>query len=66
MNKKVIFTITAMALGTAATLVSASFGARIDITNYIIFGAAYQIPLTNGAGSKILDYRVTTDLIFKL
>lgn len=48
------------------TLVSGSFGVRANLTYKIIFGAAYQIPLSDGKGSNILDYRVTTDLIFKL
>jgi hypothetical protein len=47
------------------TLVSAAIGARVDITDKIAFGAAYQFPLTDGAGSNILDYRITSDLIFR-
>lgn len=47
------------------TLVSTAVGLRIDLTDNIIFGAAYQFPLTDGAGSNILDYRVTGDLIVR-
>ena len=43
----------------------AAIGGRYDITEKISFGAAYQFPLTNGQGSNILDYRITTDFIFK-
>lgn len=48
------------------TLVSAAVGARVDLTDSLTFGAAFQVPLTNGAGSNILEYRVTTDLIARL
>lgn len=49
-----------------STLVSTAIGGRFDLCDSISFGVAYQVPLTNGSGSNILDYRVTTDLIFKL
>lgn len=47
------------------TLVSAAVGARVDLAEKISWGVAYQFPLSNGGGSNILDYRVTTDLIFR-
>jgi hypothetical protein len=46
-------------------LVSMGVGGRYRITDAIDFGAAYQFPLNNGDGTRILDYRVTTDLIFR-
>ena len=48
------------------TLVAAAIGVRTDITEKISWGVGYQIPLTDGRGSNILDYRITTDLIFRL
>ncbi len=50
---------------TGATLVSGAVGGRFDICEDISFGAAYQFPLTGGTASDLLDYRVTTDMIFK-
>lgn len=46
------------------TLVSAALGARFDIADKVTIGAAYQVPLTDGRASDILDYRVTTDVIW--
>ncbi|RIL08705.1 MAG: hypothetical protein DCC75_08235 [Proteobacteria bacterium] len=48
------------------TLVSAGLGMRVDLADNVIFGVSYQIPLTEGQGSNLLDYRVTSDIIFKL
>ena len=45
------------------TLVSGSVGGRFDLMRNVSFGVAYQFPLTNGEGSNILDYRITTDCI---
>ena len=47
-----------------STLVSGGLGARFDVASDVSLGAAYQFPITRGSGSNILDYRVTTDLIF--
>ena len=53
-------------LSEGKTLVSSAVGGRIDLSDKITFGFAYQFPLTNGDGSNILDYRITSDFIFKL
>lgn len=50
---------------TGESIVTAAAGARYRITNNIDVGAAYQVPLNEGNGSNIIDYRVTTDLIFR-
>jgi len=47
------------------TFISAAIGARFDITDQLILGVAYQFPLSDGQGSNLLDYRVTTDLIVR-
>jgi hypothetical protein len=47
------------------TLVTGSLGARFDIADDLSLGVAYQIPLTNGEGSNLIDYRITTDLIYR-
>jgi hypothetical protein len=47
------------------TLVTAAAGARYRLTDSLDIGAAYQIPLTSGAGSRIIDWRVTTDMIYR-
>ena len=47
------------------TLVAAAVGFRADLSDTISMGAAYQLPVSSGNGSDILDYRVTTDLIFR-
>jgi hypothetical protein len=46
------------------TLVAAAIGGRFDLTDSITWGAGYQFPLSSGAGSNTLAYRITTDLIF--
>lgn len=46
------------------TLVSAAVGGRLDLAEKICLGLAYQFPLTNGDGSNLLDWRITSDLIF--
>lgn len=46
------------------TLVTFAVGTRYRINDTVDLGVAYQVPLTNGAGSRIIDYRVTTDLIY--
>ena len=49
---------------TGKTLVTAAFGGRYRVSKDLDIGAAYQIPLTNGDGSNIIDWRVTADAIF--
>lgn len=51
-------------LASGSTLVSGAIGARFDVAENVSWGAAYQFPISRGNGSNILDYRVTTDLIF--
>jgi hypothetical protein len=46
------------------TLVTAAAGFRYRVCSDIDFGVAYQVPLTNGAGSNITDWRVTADMIY--
>ncbi len=46
------------------TLVTTAVGGRYRINDDLDFGVAYQVPLTNGPGSDIFDWRLTTDLIF--
>jgi hypothetical protein len=40
-------------------------GARYRLTDKIDLGAVYQFPLNNGDGSNILEWRITTDAIFR-
>lgn len=47
------------------TLVTAAAGFRYRVCDDIDFGVAYQIPLTNGRGSNVTDWRVTADLIYR-
>jgi len=46
------------------TVISAGFGARYRISDHVLFGVAYELPL--GGRKDIMDYRVTTDLIIHL
>ena len=47
-------------------LVAMGVGARYRLTDNIDLGAVYQFPLNRGdEGSNILDWRVTTDAIFR-
>ncbi|MCO6431756.1 MAG: hypothetical protein J5J00_12935 [Deltaproteobacteria bacterium] len=45
------------------SLLTMATGARYRLSEAIDLGAAYQFPLTDGNGSNIIDWRVTTDLI---
>lgn len=45
------------------SLLTLAAGARYKFTDSVVVGAAYEIPLNNGAGTRIIDWRVTTDLI---
>lgn len=47
------------------TIVTAAAGARYRLSDSFDLGAAYQIPLTSGSGSRVIDWRVTTDLIYR-
>lgn len=51
-------------LSDGKTIVTAAVGARVKLSDDILFGAAYQFPLTSGAGSHVTDWRLTSDLIF--
>lgn len=46
-------------------LVAMGAGARYRITKDIDAGAVYQFPLDRTEGSRILDWRITTDVIFR-
>ncbi|MFN8392355.1 MAG: hypothetical protein U0136_18825 [Bdellovibrionota bacterium] len=46
-------------------LVAMGVGARYRIADNIDIGAVYQFPLDRGEGSRILDWRITTDLIYR-
>ena len=48
------------------TIVTMGVGARYRISDNIDIGAAYQFPLSSGDGSRIIDWRVTTDLVFHI
>ncbi len=45
------------------TIVTGAAGARYRVMDDLDLGAAYQFPLTNGAGSNLFDWRLTTDVI---
>lgn len=47
------------------TSVLGSAGARVRLATDIDLGVAYQFPLTNGEGSNLTKWRVTTDLIYR-
>jgi len=47
------------------TLITCGVGARYRISEDIDWGASYQFPLTSGSGSRVIDFRVITDLIFR-
>jgi len=47
------------------TITTFAVGARYRISDSIDVGAAYQIPLQRESGSRIIDYRVTADLIYR-
>ncbi len=45
----------------SGTVVTMAWGGRIVITDNVMFGAAFELPLTNR--EDLIDWRVTTDLI---
>lgn len=44
------------------TMVTMGLGGRYKISDRMTYGLAYEFPLTNGQGSNVTDWRVTTDL----
>jgi len=44
------------------TIVTAAVTNRAKLMDNLNWGLAYQFPLTNGAGSNLFDWRITTDL----
>lgn len=56
-------------LGSSASagenMLTMAAGARIPITKSVSFGAAYEFPMERGAGTRITDWRVTSDLRVK-
>lgn len=47
------------------SLVTGALGVRYRLTKNVDLGLAYQIPLNRGSGTRILEHRVTSDLIYK-
>ncbi|WKZ57899.1 MAG: hypothetical protein QY326_04310 [Bdellovibrionota bacterium] len=47
------------------TTVLGSAGARLRLASNIDWGVAYQFPLTQGEGSNLTKWRITTDLIYR-
>jgi len=45
------------------TMVTGAAGGRLSLSDAVSFGAAYEFPMTSGPGSRITDWRITTDLI---
>lgn len=43
------------------TMVTMGLGGRYKISDKITYGLAYEFPLTNGEGSNVTDWRVTSD-----
>lgn len=46
-------------------LVAMAVGARYRITDSVDYGLAYQFPLDRTEGSRVLDWRITSDLIIR-
>ena len=46
------------------TMLTAAAGARVDLMQQLTWGAAYQFPLVHGEGTRITDWRLTTDLTY--
>lgn len=46
------------------TMVTGAVGTRYRFCDNLDFGIAYQFPVTQGAGSRLNEWRVTTDLIY--
>jgi hypothetical protein len=48
------------------TLVTGAVGGRYRLADSLDWGFAYQFPLTSGSGTNVIDWRITTDLIFSI
>lgn len=48
------------------TLLTGAVGSRVKLSEVVDLGVAYQFPLTGGSGSNVIDWRLTTDLVFRL
>ena len=46
-------------------MVIGGVGARFRFTDALDVGASYQVPLTSGRGSNIIDWRFITDMIYR-
>lgn len=44
------------------TMLTGAAGLRANLTKDVSWGIAYQIPLAHGAGTRVTDWRLTTDL----
>lgn len=47
------------------TISTVAFGGRYRLTDNWDIGASYQLPIDTSSGTRILDYRVTADMIFR-
>ncbi len=47
------------------TITTFAVGARYRVNDSLDVGAAYQFPLQRESGTRIIDYRVTADLIYR-
>jgi hypothetical protein len=47
------------------TITTFAVGARYRLSDSVDIGAAYQFPLQREKGTRIIDYRVTADLIYR-
>ena len=46
------------------TMVTGAAGARVKFCDNISWGAAYEFPIARGPGTRITEWRITTDLIY--
>ena len=47
------------------TIPTLAVGARYRVTSDIDLGAAWQFPLADGPGTRVIDNRVTADMIYR-
>jgi len=47
------------------TMLTGAAGARLRLTDNVDFGVAYQFPMNRGNGTRITDWRITSDLVFR-
>ena len=52
-------------LSDGKTLVTGSVGVRARLSKDIDTGVSYQFPMNSGEGTRIYDWRITTDLIYR-